>query len=138
MTGLRTQIKRHPLGAYFVIAYAISWGIWAPLVVGVQGGSAGATLLIMAGGFGPALAGLKVAWICEGRGGVRRWAGRILRWRVALGWYLVVLFGLLVLDLPGVRPIPALRRSSAIFREGRRTARQPGWRRTERRPLCAR
>jgi membrane protease YdiL (CAAX protease family) len=94
---VRDWVGRHPVASFFVIAYAISWGIWSPLVVGGWGRDGMADVLMLAGGFGPPLAAALVVWATEGPAGVRHWAGQILRWRVNIGWYLVALFGLLVL-----------------------------------------
>jgi hypothetical protein len=95
---MRTLVTRRPVVAFFAIAYVISWAIWVPLVVKEEASTTEVTLFIMAGAFGPPVPALIVTWIAEGWDGVRRWAGRIVRWQVGLGWYLVALFGVLVLD----------------------------------------
>ncbi len=88
---------------YFALAYGISWLIWAPLWLphfGVEG------LPIVPnqhylGAFGPLLAAFIVRYRAEGRPGVRDLAGRMLRWRVAPLWYLVVFGGMFLLFLAG-------------------------------------
>jgi membrane protease YdiL (CAAX protease family) len=76
------MIRRHPLAAFFLLAYAISWLLWLPSVVGA-GGIAG--VLFILGGFGPMLAALIVLRLTGGS--VRDWARQIVRWRVAPRFY---------------------------------------------------
>lgn len=74
---------------YFLIAFAISWVVWSPLLVFGQEISA-ASLLIIIGGFGPLLSAVIVTWIVEGRAGLRELRNQV-KWRVGVGWYLVAL-----------------------------------------------
>lgn len=77
---------RHPVAAYFGLAYAFSWAVELPLVAAAQGWvrwSVPPTLHYLAA-FGPLLAALVVVSATEGRAGVRRWLAGLLRWRV--GW----------------------------------------------------
>jgi uncharacterized protein len=57
-------IKRHPLVAFFVLAYALSWWAWIPYVLGVFPNPVAS--------FGPFLAALLVLALTEGRAGVLR------------------------------------------------------------------
>jgi hypothetical protein len=69
-------IKRHPLPAFFVLAYAFSW--WpVPL---------GAFLPP-----GPLFAALVVTAVVDGRSGLRALRNRLLRWRVGWRWYAIAL-----------------------------------------------
>lgn len=84
---LRERIVARPLLGYVVLAYGISWLLWAPAVFGV-GGAAGAVLLT-AGAFGPAVAaGLVVHW---SGGSVRGWLQPLLRWRVPVRYWVYAL-----------------------------------------------
>ena len=69
-------VARHPLVAFFVIAYAVAWSFW-PF------GSFGA--------FGPLVAALIVVPLSRGRAGLREWGSRLIRWRVRWVWYVVAL-----------------------------------------------
>jgi CAAX protease family protein len=67
-------VARHPLIAFFALAYALSWGSFILL--------SGPTLFA----FGPFTAAVVVASASRGRAGVRELLARCLRWRVGLGW----------------------------------------------------
>jgi len=74
--GLSGLIKRHPLVAFFVIAFALTW--WSvPL---------GAFMAA-----GPLLAALIVIGIVDGRPGLRQLRSSMLRWRVGWRWYAAAL-----------------------------------------------
>ncbi len=98
-------IRRYPLAAFFILAYAISWGLSlfaargalpfaVPPVVALVGG-----LLYH---FGPALAGIGVAAALAGRGGVRGLLRPLGRWRVGVGWYFFIALYPLTLRLAAV------------------------------------
>lgn len=60
MNTITSSIKRHPLVAYFVLAYALAWML-IPLVVSV---SVAFGLLAL---FGPTIAAISVTGVVEGR-----------------------------------------------------------------------
>jgi uncharacterized protein len=82
------QIRRHPLIVFFVLAYALTWAVWVPRALGVQVGVVGQLWTWI-----PALAALAAAALTGGRAAVGDLGRRLLRWRVAWPWYLVVLAG---------------------------------------------
>jgi uncharacterized protein len=82
MNTITSAIKRHPLVAYFVLAYALAW-ILIPLVVSV---SVAFGLLAL---FGPTIAAISVTGIIEGRSGVQQLLGRVVQGRVGLTWIAV-------------------------------------------------
>jgi hypothetical protein len=65
-------VRRHPLAAFVVLAYALSW-----------------TLVPFGGllGCGPFLAALAVLGMLEGRAGISALVRRMLQWRFGCGWY---------------------------------------------------
>ncbi len=69
-------IKRHPLVAFFVLAFALTW---APTPLGS----------FMAGG--PLLAALVITAVVDGRRGLRKLWSRMIRWRVGWQWYAAAL-----------------------------------------------
>jgi uncharacterized protein len=100
MNAVTSLVRRSPLVSFFVLTYALSWGIGA-LFAGVP--------LIAPDrlfGAGPLVAALLVAAVAEGRAGLRDLGRRLVRWRVGLRWYAVVLALPLVLMGVTVALIP--------------------------------
>ena len=83
-SGFRGWVQRHPVAAFFVLTYTLSWLAWLPAIL-LGGGQAA----IIPGAFGPAVAAYLVIRIAGGS--VRAWARQILHWRVRPRWYLYAL-----------------------------------------------
>lgn len=94
----RSWIQRHPLVAYFVIAFLGAWALVIPLAL-----STGFNLftmpdpvlmlLFVIGAYpGPFLGALVVTRAVEGKEGVRRLWKRVFQFRVGIQWYLVAIF----------------------------------------------
>jgi len=96
---IRGIVDGHPVAAFFVLAYAISWVAWLGPILEL--GEPFGTLGYLIGGFGPALAALVITWV--GSDSVRAWARQIVDWRVAPRWYVAALaVPLLVVALTSV------------------------------------
>jgi membrane protease YdiL (CAAX protease family) len=80
---VRDAVSARPVTAFFVLAYALSWVAWLPILLGYEG--AVQTVSFVVGGFGPAIAGGVVTWLAGDS--VRAWARQIVHWRVAPRWY---------------------------------------------------
>ena len=83
-----TLIRRHPLVAFFTLAYGISWVMLLTLY-GLLGLPAALVILLQT--LGPTLAALVTLSAQEGTAGRRRLLGRIRMWRVARRRYLFAL-----------------------------------------------
>jgi uncharacterized protein len=87
----RTQsmVRRHPVISFVILTYAITWTLWAPLVI-FRGQLPGplAFVLIVLGSNVPSVLGVLFVALLRGRSGVRALLGRLLRARVGLRWYL--------------------------------------------------
>src|SRR5678815_5371667 len=116
MNTITISIKRHPLVAYFVLAYALAW-ILIPLVVSV---SVAFGLLAL---FGPAIAAISVTSIIEGRSGVKQLLRRAIQGRTQWKWIAVavglpILISAMVVVLNAVvlgKPIAIIPNEAPIF-----------------------
>jgi len=84
-------VRRYPLTAFFVLAYALSWWPWILYSAGLVPNP------IV--GVGPFLAALVVLAMTEGKTGVMGLLRRMVRWRVGLQWYAVALLLPIVVTL---------------------------------------
>jgi uncharacterized protein len=90
---------RHPVVTFTVIAYAISWLCWLPLLADRQDlvGWSASTYLHLLGGLGPAVAALVVTAAVAGRTGVFDVLRRTVAWRGRLRWLALAVLGPLAL-----------------------------------------
>jgi membrane protease YdiL (CAAX protease family) len=88
--GVIVAVRRHPLGAFYLLTFALSWGYWVPNAL------AGGHLSHFPGLLGPAIAAIAITGLTRGRAGLRDLGSRMLRWRVPARWYLAAAAPLLV------------------------------------------
>src|SRR4051794_28704608 len=84
-------LRRHPVAAFFLMTYLMTWALWLPLVI-LQDRTPPAldlVLRVLGSSVPSALAILLVARL-QGRAEVRRLLRRLLIARVAVGWYAAV------------------------------------------------
>ena len=124
---LKRLIIRHPLLAFFVIAFAGTWIAFLPLVLAQNGlGLFPYTIpeigpyppsywfAVLGALLGPTLASFTVTAITTGKAGVQQLLRRYALWRVGLRWYLFVLVGVPLFQLVcasiflGIAPLTAL------------------------------
>ena len=122
MTTVSTWFKRHPAAAFFALTFAISWGGILLLVApsGIPGTTtqidnlfSSALLMLLVG---PAIAGLLLTGLLDGRAGWHWLRARLFAWRVGVRWYaiallvtpLLVLATLFLLSLTSSVYLPAL------------------------------
>ncbi len=112
MNRVARTIRRHPLVAFFVLAYALTWWVYPLLRFN--------PLIGLLGLFGPALAAIIVTAVTDGRPGVRALLGRLVCWRVPIPWYVVAI------GLPAALSLLAASLSAwfgpAVLRVGQLTA----------------
>jgi membrane protease YdiL (CAAX protease family) len=80
--GVATTVRRHPLGAFFLLAYLFSWGYWVPIAL------TGGHRSHFPGLLGPMAAAFVVTAIVGGRPAVGRLVARMFRWTVPIRWYI--------------------------------------------------
>ena len=112
MPAASRSLERHALLAYFVLAYALSWAQWVPLLLTGRIVDRGPDPTHFPGLFGPCLAAFAVTALTEGRAAVRDLLRRVFLWRVAPMWYVAALsplaFGGIALVSLGLlgKPLP--------------------------------
>ena len=106
----RNLLARYPVTCFFVLAYAFSWIVWSPWVLGQDGagllptriGQTSQGVLNAAAIFaGPTLAALIVTAAADGKAGVKALLRRVVLWRVRARWYLFALLGVPAIMLLG-------------------------------------
>jgi membrane protease YdiL (CAAX protease family) len=108
-TALVNWVKRHPLVAYFILAFAGAWLFIFPILLS-QRASGLLTLpeplllilFLLSTFMGPAPAAFIVTGITDGKEGVKQLLRRMTQWRVGLGWYLLVIIGYPLVFLGGL------------------------------------
>ncbi|HEX3198582.1 MAG TPA: type II CAAX endopeptidase family protein [Propionibacteriaceae bacterium] len=100
-TSFRAFIKRHAVLTYFILVFALVWGL--PLIIIIAGPDAllgtGAELtspadlplVSLASPLSIAVAGILVIALAYGSVGLRDLRSRLFRWRVGVRWYAVAL-----------------------------------------------
>lgn len=108
-SGLKAFIKRHPLTAYFTLAYALTWVLVIPIALSQRGVGLFNlpdpllfAMLLLSTFSGPLPAALILTSVTEGPDGRRQLLKRMFQWRVGLGWYLLVLVAYPVVFLAGL------------------------------------
>ena len=96
MSRLKNLLRRHPLTAFFVLAYGLTWLLWAPMVLGgIPAFSPTRHVPSLAALPGVAIGvtgtAFLMTWITQGRAGVRRLLERVMCSDVDRRWYLVAL-----------------------------------------------
>lgn len=104
-------IARHPLTAYFVIAYLVSWVIEVPVALSAQGvlpalPKPAVAIAVVAATFGPTVGAFVVTAVTDGRAGVVRLLRRYVQWRVGIVWYLFLLIGVPLIVILGTIVVP--------------------------------
>ncbi|EQB62861.1 MAG: CAAX protease self-immunity [candidate division Zixibacteria bacterium RBG-1] len=87
--------KKYSLILFFLLAYFISWVIWAPLWLPYFNITSLPVLPFhhAFGSIGPLLAAFIILWFEKGKSGVKQLVGRMFRWRVKPVWYAIALVG---------------------------------------------
>lgn len=97
MTNIKTFIKTHPVLAYFVLTFAISWG--GVLILGAPYGMPTTKeqfeklwpIVFLPYLLGPIIASIILTGFVYGKSGFRGLLSRLLRWRVNVRWYALAL-----------------------------------------------
>jgi membrane protease YdiL (CAAX protease family) len=93
MTVMTNWTKKHSLLAFFALAYAFSWLVEIPLALAAQGVIQAKIpfALHYLAAYGPMCSALTVTGVTMGRRGLRDLLGKMTKWRLNPGWWLVAL-----------------------------------------------
>ena len=99
-----TAIRKHPLTAYIVLAYAISWLLVSPLVASAWGflPFRPAPAWHALGALGPLAAALIVTAMVGGTKGLHHFGAHLTRWRIGPGWWFLAFSPLFLFALSAV------------------------------------
>lgn len=109
--ALAVFVGQRPLLVYFVLAFAGTWLFFAPLTFSQHGlgllpftlpDAVAFLLYVLATYTGPLAAAFLVTRAVEGQEGVKALLRRLVQWRVAPQWYLILFIGYPALLLVGV------------------------------------
>ena len=96
--GLRRAFARHPLFAFVLLAFGLTWPFMIADGLGYYGLipfrltlSGAGLILVLLMSYGPTFAALIVTWATEGGAGIRTLLGRLLPWRAGVHWYVLAL-----------------------------------------------
>lgn len=90
---------RHATILYFILAFVISWGAIfilaraGNLPIDPEKSQDLLPILYVSMLFGPAIGGLLMTGMVEGKAGYRNLWARLLHWKVKIGWYFLALLG---------------------------------------------
>jgi len=101
-SGVKRVLASHPLVSYFVLAFAGTWLLDAPMVLGKDGLGifpysiplpVYIILFLLSSYSGPTLAALLITNAMERKEGVKAFLHRYWIWHVGIQWYLIALLG---------------------------------------------
>jgi len=85
-------MKKYPVIAFYILAFAISWLGWVPQALHARGlFPFDSPLFTFLGVGGPTLAAVIVIWLLRGKDGPRDLFAPLFRWQASAGWYAFVL-----------------------------------------------
>jgi len=92
-------VKKHPAISQTVLAMIIGGGMVAPMVAGVVPSD---SMFLLVAAYSASLAGVILTAIVSGKGGLREMSGRLLIWRVGIGWWVFAFFAVAPMYLGGM------------------------------------
>src|SRR5512136_954138 len=91
MNKLTSPINSHPVVAFYILAFVISWLGWIPQNLYDRGlSSFNSPLLNFLAVGGPTLAAVMVILLIKEKGGLRKLFGALFKLRISFIWYVFV------------------------------------------------
>jgi uncharacterized protein len=102
--GLVQTMRRHPVVSFFILTYAVSWGLWLPMLLWhlplTSERSHTPTLYILPGiALGVTGSAFLMTALTQGKAGVLRLWHRFVLWRVGLQWYAMAILGMPLIEV---------------------------------------
>jgi len=88
--AMASLLKTRPITAFLALTFAIAWSIWLPVALLAPRYF---LLAVLPGAWAPTIAATLLTAVSGGKPALKAYLARILKWRVGVQWYLVVLFG---------------------------------------------
>src|SRR5262245_47062412 len=109
-SGPLAVVRRHPLVAFVVLTFALTWLIQIPWVAGERHWLPFQVPLplVLLQGWMPGLAAVLVTGVIGGRAGIRALLRRLVTWRVGAWWYAVPIVGTAAIWFGGVALDPLI------------------------------
>jgi len=103
--SIKSLIQKHPVIAYYILTFAISWGVCLALVgpggfLSTSSTSPKFMLVITLGLLGPLVAGILLTGVVDGTAGLRDLLSRLHLGRARARWYAVALLTFPLLSTP--------------------------------------
>jgi membrane protease YdiL (CAAX protease family) len=123
---MNALIKKHPLAAFFILAFGVTWIGSTIYYFAVPHGNQALPAFLSTPSFllwyyGPCLSAMIVTYVTGGKGSIRRLFKRLLDWRVGWKWYVFIVLYPLGLHLAVVYldrlmggPIPVFFQSEGV------------------------
>lgn len=93
--GIAAPVRRGTVAVFLGVTFAVTWGLWLPLLVDARTAPSGTLDAVPATFFiasvGPAVGAVAATWFAAGPAAVARWARRILRLRFGGFWWFAAL-----------------------------------------------
>ncbi|NOR14858.1 MAG: CPBP family intramembrane metalloprotease [Candidatus Aminicenantes bacterium] len=106
MPGLKEVIQRYPLSAYVLLCYLFSWAFLIPcyriLLNAEEGTFPWLALIGLPGAYGPSLVAILMVKLTEEKGRVKELLKKLLFWKAAWRWYLLILLVPVLLETAAV------------------------------------
>ena len=106
MPWFKETIQRYPLSAYVLLCYLFSWAFLLPcyriLLNAEEGTFPWLALIGLPGAYGPSLIAILMVKLTEEKGRVKELLGKLLLWKAAWRWYLLILLIPVLLETAAV------------------------------------
>jgi len=108
--NLKGMIRAHPLFFYFLIAYAFTWSFFTVEILStwniLPNNSDLLVVVNTLATFGPAVSGIIVVGMLDGKNGLLRMRDRIRLWKVGWKWLAFIFLGIPLMFMFGVGVLP--------------------------------